>query len=424
MRGIQRVLFEGAYLDLYLRSLRGEKPLLPFRKALERRVKGVIENYIPLKKYLSSFLKKPLNRYPRKVQSALLYFSYLLLYEKRPFRATGNDLKSEKNLSDFYPLLYGVLKEIERKGENGFSSFLETLPPPEQEGFPSFLHNHFSRIPVDPPLTYKDLRTSLPLYIHRTKEEIPIESVLEELTKVGVKTEPTWHKEVFKVTEGMEKLFTSTPYEKGLVGIHDLSIVATLWAVRPYLNPPLWDPFCAPGGKLLYIAGMFSPQGLLIGSDRSLKRTHLAKKELLRIKPKLPVFLFVSLAEVPPFPKEPLFSTILVDPPCSDTGTIPRHPEIPLRIQPEDLNRWKNEQVQYLSHLSSYLKKGGYLLYTTCSLLKEENEEVGDEFLSSSPFSRIPLEHPYTGRKEEVLRFFPHRDKTIGFTAQVFRKEG
>jgi 16S rRNA (cytosine967-C5)-methyltransferase len=77
-----------------------------------------------------------------------------------------------------------------------------------------------------------------------------------------------------------------------------------------------------------------------------------------------------------PLPFRTSFDRILIDAPCSGTGTLGRNPEIKWRVQPEDFIRFRDRQVRLLERGLARLKSGGRLVYATCSLEKEENEEV------------------------------------------------
>lgn len=95
------------------------------------------------------------------------------------------------------------------------------------------------------------------------------------------------------------------------------------------------------------------------------------------------------------------FDRILIDAPCSGTGTLDRNPEIKWRLKPGDLGRFQNTQREMLAQALSLLKTGGRLVYATCSLEREENEEVVE------------------GRSAEIFHRLPGRDPGDGFFAAV-----
>ncbi|MCC7497759.1 MAG: hypothetical protein IT160_09290 [Bryobacterales bacterium] len=114
----------------------------------------------------------------------------------------------------------------------------------------------------------------------------------------------------------------------------------------------------------------------------------------------------VQLDGVRPLPFGPVFDRILVDAPCSGTGTLGRNPEIKWRLRPQDLPRFAERQRALLSNALACLGPRGRLVYATCSLEPEENEEIVEPY------------HP-----KEVLRRMPGRDPGDGFFAAVITSE-
>lgn len=118
----------------------------------------------------------------------------------------------------------------------------------------------------------------------------------------------------------------------------------------------------------------------------------------------------VVLDATRPMPFCRSFERILLDAPCSGTGTLGRNPEIKWRLRPEDLERHHRRQVAMLRQALGALAPGGRLVYSTCSLEAEENEQVVDEVLAQSA-GRVHL--------ETVMRRIPGRDAGDGFFAAV-----
>lgn len=126
------------------------------------------------------------------------------------------------------------------------------------------------------------------------------------------------------------------------------------------------DVCAAPGNKTLQAAECGAHP---VACDRSRKR--LAA---------IPVARRVQLDAAQPLPFRPVFDRILVDAPCSGTGTLARNPEIKWRVTPEEFTRQAERQLQILRSALAVLAPGGRLVYATCSLEREENEEVVGQF--------------------------------------------
>src|SRR5207249_8457480 len=118
------------------------------------------------------------------------------------------------------------------------------------------------------------------------------------------------------------------------------------------------------------------------------------------------------------------FDRVLVDAPCSGTGTLRHNPEIRWRLRPSDLADLVDKQKRILDHASAVVRPGGLLLYSTCSLETEENETVTTEFLTKH--ADFGIEHLQVRRDlltdSGALRTWPHRDGVDGFFAMAFRR--
>jgi len=113
------------------------------------------------------------------------------------------------------------------------------------------------------------------------------------------------------------------------------------------------------------------------------------------------------------------FDRVLLDAPCSGLGTLRRNPEIKWRLTEEALSAFPPLQLNLLRGASSWVKKGGVLVYSTCSILPEENDQIIERFLSSHPDFQL-LDPPGTIPREMIgaggqFRSFPHIQGTDGF---------
>jgi len=116
------------------------------------------------------------------------------------------------------------------------------------------------------------------------------------------------------------------------------------------------------------------------------------------------------------------FDTVLVDAPCSGTGTIRHNPEIRYFLQPEDFAELQNKQLRILKNASKLVTRGGTLIYSTCSFEKEENEAVCEAFLrDTADFRLVKPNVPERFLTERgFARTFPQRDGMDGFFVAEF----
>lgn len=179
-----------------------------------------------------------------------------------------------------------------------------------------------------------------------------------------------------------------------------------------------FDVCAAPGSKTTFVAGQSEEcekQNIFAG-DLHWNRAAFLRENCLKQGTGYANVLQYDAENALPFAEE-TFDCVLVDAPCSGTGTIRHNPEIRYSLKPEDLQDLSFKQLNILKNASKTLKKGGRLIYSTCSLEKEENESVVDFFLDKNPgFRKLQLNlSPHFLTEHGYARTFPHRDETDGF---------
>ena len=197
-------------------------------------------------------------------------------------------------------------------------------------------------------------------------------------------------------------------------------LVVELLAPRP--GERVLDACAAPGTKATAIAERVGPGGEVVALDRSPSRLRLVGRDARRL----------GLANVTTHrldASQPLpdlggpFDRVLVDAPCSGLGTLRRNPDARWRLRPEDVPRLAETQLAILRRAASALRPGGALVYSTCTLLPEENERVVAAFLEGArefrPARRaaIPAAVRAVLGEDGWMRTFPHRHDTDGFFA-------
>jgi 16S rRNA (cytosine967-C5)-methyltransferase len=158
-------------------------------------------------------------------------------------------------------------------------------------------------------------------------------------------------------------------------------LVAELAAASHPAPARIWDCCAAPGGKTLILTHRH-PTAQLLATDANPRRLQALAARLQAAAPHARA-LEADATQLPA--SEDLFDLILCDVPCSGTGTLGRNPEIKQRLQPSDLARQATRQRQILTAALGHLAPGGSLLYSTCSLEPEENEQVVAAVLAEPP---------------------------------------
>jgi 16S rRNA (cytosine967-C5)-methyltransferase len=226
----------------------------------------------------------------------------------------------------------------------------------------------------------------------------------------------------------------SEAVRRGWVAIQDEASQAVARLVAPDPGNTVLDLCAAPGGKTLLLARAAGTQGRVTAADLHANRVR-AMKERLELAGVRNVDTMVLDGEQP-LPFEKPFDRILVDVPCSGTGTLARHPEIRWKLRSEDLRDLHDRQARLLRNALPVLAPHGRLVYSTCSLEPEENESVVREVLGTLG-DRLRIADP--GRtldgvlQESVqmrslisadgfFRTFPSEHGTDGFFAALIEK--
>ena len=191
----------------------------------------------------------------------------------------------------------------------------------------------------------------------------------------------------------------------------------------PVAGGRIWDCCAAPGGKTGILSSLCGADGFVIASDLSIKRAGHMKGPLGRLGWKKPAVLVADATASCPF-RDGSFDAVLADVPCSGLGTLRRNPEIKWRFDPGRLAALQRRQVSILDAVSGAVRRGGVLLYSTCSTEPEENEQVINAFLASHRY--FELRRPDVPQGVErwldpvgLLRTYPSERRWDGFFAAL-----
>ncbi len=238
-----------------------------------------------------------------------------------------------------------------------------------------------------------------------------------QLAAAGVRLRPTAVPGAFEAEGGRLGPFA----ERGVLYVQDAGsqLVASLAASEGLVL----DACAAPGGKALLLADQGGPQTRVIAADAALRRL----ATLVRLRSRWGATNVSPLAAdalCPPFASA--FDAVLLDAPCTGLGTLARNPDIRWRLRPRDIIRHAQRQRALLDVVASLVRPGGRLVYATCSVEPEENEDVAGPFLAAHPeFENDELPSwadPF--RVGDYVRLDPTRHRGDAFFAARFRRAG
>ncbi len=187
------------------------------------------------------------------------------------------------------------------------------------------------------------------------------------------------------------------------------------------------DMCAAPGGKTTHIAEITRCRATVVAVDVHPDRMARLVELAARTSTYVAINPLLTDARVIPRMLSKKFDRILLDPPCSSTGVLAKHPDARWRLSPDRLLELVSLQRQLLEAAHELLKVGGYLLYTTCSVTVPENEGNIRWFLHRHPcYELVPIDGPYdrSPLMPQAMRSWPHRHGVSGFFYALLRKVG
>ncbi len=226
---------------------------------------------------------------------------------------------------------------------------------------------------------------------------------------------------------GAQEIAFDSDYRAGLFSIQGQSSMLAAEAMQAKPGMKLLDACAAPGGKSAYLCEQMQLTGRVYAWELHEKRAQLLESmrrrlglENLRIS--------VRDASVPRPDMDGTLDGVLLDAPCAGLGVLTQKPDIKLRLKPEDIPAIVETQRQLLDAVSRYVKPGGTLVYSTCSLLPEENAQQVEAFLQRNTnfaIEPVPLSFPEELRKLQTpngLQLLGCRDGVEGFFIAKLRR--
>lgn len=367
-----------------------------------------------------------LQQLPLFVQQLLLVGIYRSLFESPKqlvalSSATIQQILKTRNFNQFVNLINKLFFAFEDFNvSNWFNSFQDTAEKLAVEFFfPTWLVRQF----LDA-YTYeetKDIFTFFnqlpPVYI-RTNNLVPQTLFYKEIMEKKIELEQdNTFKTIYRVkASSSNRLPILESYKQGEFYIQAKTSAYIPLYVDPKSGERILDACASPGGKTIFMADLIKNNGEIVAIDNKETRVQELNKNLQKYGVTCAKTL---LADVRNLPEMDLFDRILVDAPCSGTGTLGVRPYSKWRLSKSRLRQYSRLQLQILNTVSKFCKPSGLIFYVTCSLLPQENELVIEKFLSNHAdnYQCIPLK--YTFGKPIAFygqRLLPHVMESEGFS--------
>ena len=240
--------------------------------------------------------------------------------------------------------------------------------------------------------------------------------LIEKLKELKIECEKTDIKSSY-IVSGLSNISNNELFKQGYFTIQDSAATLVVNVLAPKENENILDMCSSPGGKTTHIAELMNNTGKITACDIYSNRLNLVNDNAKRlgitnIQTKENDGTILNNEFIDKFDK------VLVDAPCSGIGVIRRKVDIKYQRNKEDFDELSKIQKMILNNASKYVKKDGILVYSTCTILKQENENVIENFLKENDnFELIDISNNIENNqsKDEYIKTLPHKNNVDGF---------
>lgn len=436
LHALERVEKGGAYSNLLINdAIQKGKLSDKDARLLTGLVYGTISRQLLLDYYLSPFLKsaKKVDTWVRLLLRLSLF--QLLYLDKVPDHAILNEAteiaKVRGNIG-IGKFVNGVLRNVQRNGVPDLAAISDPMERLATEiSMPLWLTQRF----VQQIGTEQTRQLGLSLFeVSHVSARVDLRSVTREeaiatLSEDGIEAEKSTVSP-FGIVAKKGFLAGSQLFHYGVLTVQDESSMLVAPALQVEKEMKVLDACAAPGGKTTHIATFLDAAagGKVTALDIHRQKVQLIKDNAARLRVEDVVTTQQLDAREAHEEFAPAsFDRILVDAPCSGLGLMRRKPDIKYQKQASDFTRLPMIQREILDSVAQTLKPGGLLVYSTCTILKEENQDVVESFLQDHPeFKLVPVvanELITSKLVNDMLTLYPQDFMTDGFFISCLKKE-
>lgn len=407
------------------------------RAFITRVVEGTVEYQLRLDYILNQFSKTKVKKCKPLIRSLLRMTAYQICFlDQVPDSAACNEavkLVKKRGFSSLSGFVNGVLRNLARQKE-------EIVYPDEQKDKILYLSIFYSmpewiikKWLKD--YDYKTVQTMLETFLKENQttirchtSKISPDGLKERLEEEGIEVTPCEYvKEAFFI-RGYNYMQRMKAFKEGLFQVQDQSSMLVVKAANPKEGDIVIDVCAAPGGKSLHCAEELKGTGLVIARDRTDYKVSLMQENLERIGYQN---MKIECQDALEFVEEDRerADLVIADLPCSGLGILGKKNDIKYKMSKEQQEELVKLQREILSVVWKYVKPGGTLLYSTCTIHREENEENRKWILEQLPFESVTLEDTLPSSlwnettKEGYLQLLPGIHHCDGFFLAKFKRK-
>lgn len=439
LEALLQIMEKGEYCDKILHQTLEENNFLEKRDRafLTRLVEGTVERCLEIDYVINRYSKTPVKKMKPAVREILRLSVYQIIYmDQVPDSAACNEgvkLAVIRKLTPLKGFVNGVLRNVAR--------FQSDIAYPSRKSNLTYHLSVWYSMPEWIVLrfleeygeteTEKILQSFLPEERYTTIRcnlaKISTEQVRESLERQRVQVKEGKLFDYALQVSSYGRLDELEAFQKGWIQVQDESSMVVGEIAPVNADSFVIDVCSAPGGKALHLADRMEEQGKIIACDITEEKVSLIRQNLIRtgihnVKLKKNDALklreeWIGTADV-----------VVADLPCSGLGVIGKKSDIKYKTKPEDIASLAKQQQRMLAVVSRYVKAGGILIYSTCTIAPEENQDNVQWILQNLPFEAVSIEERLpeklrgkTGNKG-YIQILPGMADTDGFFVSAFRK--
>ncbi|WP_299412576.1 16S rRNA (cytosine(967)-C(5))-methyltransferase [Acaryochloris sp. IP29b_bin.148] len=421
-----KAVHRGAYADVALSRVMPKVIPNADRRLLTELLYGSVRRQRTLDALIDQFAKRPADQQPPDLRTLLHLGLYQLRYlDHIPDAAaifTTVELAKQNQLSGLSGLVNGLLRQYTRAAARTHDPLDLPSDPIQRLGmlysYPDWIvqvwNNQLGPAETEQLCDYCNQPPHIDLRINPLKMDRAF--VRSQLAAAGLTTSPLPHLPQALRIEGKPGPIPQLPgFQEGWWTVQGASAQLVGHVLNPQPGTVALDVCAAPGGKTTHMAELMQDCGEIWACDRTPSRLRKLQQNLQRLDINTVQLWTGDSRQLPNH--IPLADSVLVDAPCSGLGTLHRHADARWRQTPDRVTELSALQLELLQTSAQWVKPGGYLLYATCTLHPQENENVVQSFLQqTSNWSIHPLStHLELQQSALGAKIWPHRGQMDGF---------
>ena len=427
LRDIHR---QGAFTDIALdRVLRTAQINSADRRLVTDLVYGSVRRQRSLDALIDQLGKKKAHQQPPELRTILHIGLYQLRYQQRiPASAAVNttvELAKENGFKGLTGVVNGLLRQYERLAATGADFLQLPMEPVERLGilhsFPDWIIKMWlEQLGVEETEQLCHWLNQSPTIDLRVNPlRVSIEDVEAAMQSADVDVRRVPHlPQALRVVGGTGAVEQLPGFREGWWTIQDSSAQLVSHLLDPQAGDVVIDACAAPGGKTTHIAELMGDKGKIWAGDRAASRLKKLTENAKRLQLRSIQISTGDSRNLPQFKDSA--DRVLLDAPCSGLGTLHRRPDIRWRTTPATVQELSILQAELLEQAATWVKPGGVLVYATCTLHTQENEQVIQPFLERHPHWQLEPPVPSSflsafSTSEGWIKVWPHRYHMDGF---------